>query len=150
MIATSVAYDIDFLIHIIAAVGTVIVLVAMRTSALAVARGAEASVQRAKFPERRNWAARVVHVLPVTGLVMSLSGDSSVSLSKPWIGVGILCYVAAAGHLEARTLPQERVIGEVIAKDGAASPERGRTLVRSIDVLLGLIGVALISMLIQY
>ena len=150
MIATSVAYDIDFLIHIIAAVATVIVLVAMRTSALAVARGAEASVQRAKFPERRNWAARVVHVLPVTGLVMSLSGDSTVSLTKPWIGVGLLCYLAAAGHLEARTLPQERVIGEVIAKDGAASPERGRKLVRSIDVLLGLIGVALISMLIQY
>ncbi len=150
MIATSVAYDIVFLVHIIAAVATVMVLVAMRTSALAVARGAEASVQRSKFPERRNWAARVVHVLPVTGLVMSLSGDSSVSLTKPWIGVGILCYLAAAGHLEARTLPQERVIGEVIAKDGAASPERGRKMVRSIDVLLGLIGVALISMLIQY
>jgi len=150
MIAASVAYDIVFLVHIVAAIGTIIVLAAMRMSALTLVRGADSSVQKARFPERRNWAARLVHVLPITGLVMSLSGSSSVSLSKPWIGVGILCYLAAAGHLEARTLPLERSISEVIGQQGAASPEGGRKLVRSVDMLLGLIGVALLSMLIQY
>ncbi len=150
MIATSVAYDLVFLVHIIAALSTLIVLVVMRTSALVVARGADESVQRARFPQRRNWAARLLHVLPVTGLIMSLSGTSSVSLTKPWIGVGLLCYLAAAGHLEARTLPLERVMSEVISKDGVASPERGRKLVRSVDVLLGLIAVALLAMLIQF
>jgi hypothetical protein len=73
-----------------------------------------------------------------------------VSLTKPWIGVGILCYLAAAGHLEARTLPLERVVSEVIAHDGAASPERGRKLVLSIDVLLGLVAVAIVAMLVQF
>jgi hypothetical protein len=150
MIATSVAYDLVFIIHILAAVDTLIVLIVMRYSALAVARGADASVQIAKFPNRRNWAARVIHVLPITGLIMSLSGDSSVSLTKPWIIVGFVCYLAAAGHLEARALPQERVIAEVIAHDGVASPERGRSFVRSIDVLLTLVGIALISMLVQF
>lgn len=150
MIATSVGYDIVFLIHIIAAVSTLIVLVVMRTSAMVVARGASVEVQRARFPERRNWAARLIHVLPITGLIMSLSGTSSVSLSKPWIGVGILCYLAAAGHLEARTLPLERTVSEVIQRDGAASPDRGAKLVRSIDVLLGLIAVALLAMLVQF
>ena len=150
MIATSVAYDLVFLVHIIAALSTLIVLVVMRTSALVVARGADASLQQARFPQRRNWAARLLHVLPITGLIMSLSGTSSVSLTKPWIGVGLLCYLAAAAHLEARTLPLERVMSEVISKDGVASPERGRKLVRSIDVLLGLIAVALIAMLVQF
>jgi len=150
MIATSVAYDLVFLVHIIAALSTLIVLVVMRTSALVVARGADESVQRARFPQRRNWAARLLHVLPITGLIMSLSGTSAVSLTKPWIGVGLLCYLAAAGHLEARTLPLERVMSEVIGKDGVASPERGRKLVRSVDILLGLIAVALIAMLIQF
>ncbi len=150
MIATSVAYDLIFLVHVIAALATVIVLVTMRTSALVIVRGADTAVQRARFPERRNWAARVLHVLPVTGLIMSLSGTSAVSLAKPWIGLGLLCYLAAAGHLEARTLPLERVISEVINKDGAASPERGRKLVRSVDVLLGLIGLALIAMIVQF
>jgi hypothetical protein len=150
VIATTVAYDMVFLAHIIAAVDTLIVLVAMRVAAQGVARGADEALQRKRFPDRRNWAARVVHVLPVTGLILSLSGDKSVSLSKPWIDVGIVCYLALAGHLEARTLPQERALATVIAADGVAPPESGRALVKSLDVLLALIGVALVAMLVQF
>src|SRR5579863_9841125 len=149
MIATSVTYDVVFLVHIIAAVDTFIVLIVMRSSAQAIARGADESVQRARFPNRRNWAVRALHVLPVTGLIMSLSGDKSVALSKPWIGVGILVYLAMAGHLEARTLPQERALAQEIARDGTAPSASGRAFVKSIDVLLALIAVALISMLVQ-
>jgi hypothetical protein len=150
MIATSVAYDLVFLVHILSAVTVLVVFVAMRSSARAVASGADAATQRARFPNRRNWAARVLHLLPVTGLVMSLSGDRSVSLTRPWIGFGILCYLAAAGHLEARTLPLERVLGEVIAHDGVASPERGRKLVLSIDTLLAIVAAAFVTMLVQF
>jgi hypothetical protein len=150
VIATSTTYDLVFLVHILAAVTTLVVFVVMRYSARAVARGADEQTQRARFPNRRNYAARVLHLLPITGLTMSLSGDSSVSLTRPWIGVGILCYLAAAGHLEARTLPLERVVGEIIDHDGVASPVRGRKLVTSIDVLLGLLGVAFVAMLVQF
>jgi hypothetical protein len=150
MIATSITYDLVFLTHIIAAVDTLIVFIVMRNSAQSIVRGADETVQRTKFPNRRNWAARVLHVLPITGLIMSLSGDKSVSLSKPWIGVGILCYLAMAGHLEARTLPQERALAKVIAEDGVAPPESGRAFVKSIDILLAIFAVALISMLVQF
>ncbi|HVA70344.1 MAG TPA: hypothetical protein VNF08_03360 [Acidimicrobiales bacterium] len=150
MIATSVAYDLVLLVHIIAAVATVIVLVTMRYAGLAVARGADALTQARHFPPRRNSAARVLHLLPVTGLIMSFSGGSSVALSRPWVGVGVLCYLAAAGHLEARTLPQERAVAATIKRDGVASIDQGRQLVRSMDVLLGLIAVALVSMLVQF
>jgi hypothetical protein len=150
MIATSIPYDLVFVIHIIAAVDTLIVFVVMRTAAQGIIRGADSTIQRKRFPNRRNWAARVLHVLPVTGLIMSLSGDSSVSLSKPWIGIGILCYLAMAGHLEARTLPQERALAATIATDGVASPESGRAFLKSIDILLAIFGVALISMLVQF
>jgi hypothetical protein len=150
VIATSITYDLVFLTHILAAVDTLIVFIVMRNSARAIVRGADEAIQRTKFPNRRNWAARVLHVLPITGLVLSLSGDKSVSLSKPWIGVGILCYLAMAGHLEARTLPQERKLAEAIADDGVASPERGRAFVKSIDTLLAIFAVALITMLVQY
>jgi hypothetical protein len=150
MIATSITYDLVFLIHILAAVVTLIVLIVMRSSARAVARGADESVQRTRFPDRSNWAVRAVHVLPVTGLILSLSGDKSVSLSKAWIGVGILCYLAMAGHLEARTIPQERALARVIASEGAAPAASGVAFVKSIDVLLALIAVALIAMLVQF
>ena len=150
MIATSVGYDLLFVAHVVAALATVIVFVAMRAGAMSVARGADGATQLARFPDRRNWAARVLHVLPVTGLALSLTGTSDVSLTRPWIGVGIVCYLAAAGHLEARTLPLERVVSEVVRHDGSASPERGRQLVRSIDTLLAIIALALVAMIVQF
>ena len=150
MIATSIAYDLVFLVHIMAAVDVLIVFIVMRSAAQAIARGADESVQRARFPNRRNWAVRVIHVLPITGLILSLSGGKSVSLAKPWIGVGILCYLAIAGHLEAKTLPQERALAEVITVNGVAPPESGRAFLKSIDILLAIFAVALLSMLIQY
>lgn len=150
MIATSVTYDVVFVVHIAAALATIAVYVTMRYAALSVAQGADAATQVLRFPERRNWAARLLHVLPVTGLVMSLSGGRDVSLARPWIGVGLFCYLAAAGHLEARTLPQERAVAETIAQAGVASPDKGRQLVRSIDTILVLVAIALLSMLIQF
>jgi len=150
MIATSVAYDVVFLVHVVAGVATLTVLIAMRWSARLVTRGADGSTQWARFPTRRNWAARVIHLMPVTGLVMVASGGSSVSFARPWVGVGLLLYLAAAGHLEARTLPLERSIGEIIHRDGAAPREMGATLVRSIDVALTLVALAFVVMLVQF
>jgi hypothetical protein len=64
--------------------------------------------------------------------------------------VGLLCYLAAAGHLEARTLPEERAIAATIARDGVATGDQGRKLVRSIDTLLLIVAIAFVSMLIQF
>jgi hypothetical protein len=148
--STSVTYDLIFVVHIMAAVATIIVFVTMRFSALAVARGADGATQASRFPSRRNWAARLLHVMPITGLIMSFSGGKAVTLGHPWIIVGLLCYVAAAGHLEMRTLPEERVVAETIFRDGMASARAGAKLVRSVDILLLLLAIAFISMLIQY
>ena len=45
MIATSVAYDLVFIVHIVAAVTTIIVFVTMRFAAMSVARGVDAKTQ---------------------------------------------------------------------------------------------------------
>jgi protein-S-isoprenylcysteine O-methyltransferase Ste14 len=150
MIAQSVPYDLIFLVHILSAVTVIAVFIVMRVSAQAIVKGASDDEQRRKFPDRRNWAARVLHLLVITGVTMSLIGDTSVSLARPWVGVGLLCYLAAAGHLEARTLPLERTVSEVIAHDGHASVERGRQLTRSMDTLLAIVAVALVAMVVQF
>jgi hypothetical protein len=150
VLATSVAYDIVLLIHILAGVATIVVFVTMRVSALGVVRGADAASQALRFPERRNWAARSLHVLPITGFIMVGTGDPSVSFTHAWVIVGLICYLAAAGHLEARTLPEERRVAASIAREGTASREMAAKLVRSIDVLLAIIAVAFVTMLIQY
>jgi hypothetical protein len=150
VIATSVSYDVVFVVHLMAAVTAIVVFIAMRFAALGVARGADAATQLLRFPQRRNWAARSLHLLPITGLIMSLSGGSSVSFAHAWIDVGVVVYLAAAGHLEARTLPLERAVASSVARGGVASPAQGRELVRSVDILLVLIAIAFISMLVQY
>jgi hypothetical protein len=150
VIATSVAYDVVFLIHVIAAVATLTVLVVMRWSAQLIVRGADGATQMQRFPTRRNWAARVIHLMPITGIIMVATGDSGVSLGHAWIVVGIIIYLAAAGHLEARVLPMERSIIEIIHRDGAATPEMGRALLKTIDVLLALVAVAFVVMLVQF
>jgi hypothetical protein len=150
MFATSVAYDLVFVVHILAAVATLTVFITMRNAAMSVAKGAGEDVLRAKYPTRRNWAARVLHLLVITGVVMAASGGSSVSFSRPFVGVGLLMYVLAAGHLEARVLPFERKIAAEIAQSGTAPQADGRRLALSIDVLLALVAIALVSMLIQF
>ena len=57
MIATSITYDLVFLVHIMAAVDTLIIFLVMRSSAQGVIRGADATFQRKRFPNRINWAA---------------------------------------------------------------------------------------------
>ncbi|MDH2903437.1 MAG: hypothetical protein PXZ08_05740 [Actinomycetota bacterium] len=150
MIAQSVPFDLLFVAHVLSAVAVFAVFVVMRLAAMSIVNGVSDEEQRRKFPPRRNWAARVLHLLLLSGLSMSLIGDTSVSLTRPWVGVGLLCYLAAAGHLEARTLPLERTIAEVVAHEGHASVERGRQLVRSMDTLLAIIAVALVAMLWQF
>jgi hypothetical protein len=149
MIATSVTYDVVFLIHVVAAVATLIVLIVMRWSAQLVARGADAQTQRARFPARRNWAARVMHLIPITGVIMVASGGHDVSIGHLWVIAGIVIYLAAAGHLEARVLPLERSTGEIIHRDGAVNAQQGKKLVMTIDVLLALVAVAFVVMLVQ-
>ncbi|MHB1905361.1 MAG: DUF2269 family protein [Acidimicrobiales bacterium] len=150
MIATSVGYDLVFLVHVMTAVAVVIVLVAMRFAADAVARGADPATQARRLPAGRNWAARLVHLLPVTGLVMALSGGPSVSLDHAWVVVGIVLYVLAAGHLEARTLPLEAEVAREAAREGRAPAGEGRRLRLSIDTALALIALALLAMLVQF
>ena len=150
MIAQSVPYDLVFIVHLLSAVMVIAVFVAMRLAAQAITSGASDEEQARRFPTRRNWAARSLHVMVVTGLTMSMLGDHSVSLTQPWIITGLICYVLAAGHLEARTLPLERTLAEVIAHDGHVSVERGRQFATSMDVLLGLIAVALVAMIVQF
>jgi uncharacterized membrane protein len=131
-------------------VATLTVLVVMRWSAQLVVRGADGPTQQAHFPERRNWAARAMHVLPITGIIMVVSGGADVSIGHAWVLTGIVIYLLAAGHLEARVLPLERSLVATIHQDGVANPQQGRTLVMTIDVLLGLIALAFVVMLVQF
>jgi len=81
---------------------------------------------------------------------MVVSGGADVSIGHAWVLTGIVIYLLAAGHLEARVLPLERSLVATIHQDGVANVQQGRTLVMTIDVLLGLIALAFVVMLVQF
>jgi hypothetical protein len=152
MIAASTStmpFDIMLVVHIMLAVATLAVLIVLRSGAAAVAKGAPGTEQARRFPVRRNWAARLLHLMPITGMALVGMGGSDVSFSHGWIIAGLLLWLAAAGHLEARVLPSEKVLAATIAHDGSASPQVGKKFGLSIDVVLSLVALALIVMIWQ-
>jgi hypothetical protein len=149
MLAVTVTFDLIFVVHILIAVAAIAVFVVLRTAGAAVANGAAPEEQAKKFPVRRNWAARLFHLLPVTGLALVGLGGASMSFSQPWIGGATLAWLLAAGHLEARVLPDERSLATTIARDGVAPPAAGKRFGLSVDVLLSLVAVALVLMVWQ-
>jgi hypothetical protein len=150
MSGKSTMYDIAFVIHVVAALATYVVLISMRSAALLVANGADVERQKKRLPNRRNMAARIVHILPLTGLMMVFPSTKDVSIGKLWVLVGILCYLAAVGHLEARTLPAERELAKALHEHGNVAPAEGKKLVRSLDVVFLILTIAFVAMIVQF
>jgi hypothetical protein len=148
--AADVGYDVVFLVHVAAAIATVVVLASLRVSAGAVGPGANREVLRARFPDRVDWAARVVHLLPVSGLAMSLSGDAEVSLARPWLQAGVALYLVLAYWLEARILPAERALARRIHAAGELDARAGAPLARGLDTALVILAVILVVMIGQF
>jgi len=80
---------------------------------------------------------------------MSSVGTDKVSFRQPWVSAGLLIYILAAGHLEARLLPSERALAKTIKENGVASPAAGRKFMISVDTLLALVAVGFVVMLAQ-
>ena len=149
MIGEQVGYDLLFTTHILGALATVTILVVLRVNAASALSSTVTDEDlRRRFPQRTNWAARVIHVMPVSGLALSVTGDASVRLSQPWVGTGLVLYLAAAYWLEARALPAERSVAASVGTDNLSAP--ARVLGRELDVVLALVAATLLVMVVQF
>ena len=150
MIATTVGYDVVFVAHVVVALGVVVVTVGLRAAAASVRPGAERAELRRRFPDRTNWAARVLHLLPVTGVALSLMGGRDVSFARAWVGAGVAIYVLLAFWLEARVLPVERSLSRTVHGTGDVDWAIATTLGRRLDGVLVLLVLAVVTMVVQY
>ncbi len=150
MIATSVAYSMWFVLHLVVALGTVLVISGLRFTAVTVLRNDELESLLTRFPDRVNWAARIVHLAPITGLILSLTGDPDVSLARAWVGAGIALYFVLAYWIEAKVLPAEREVARLLRSDQASAATAAQSMASRIDVALVLLTLILVTMIVQF
>jgi SNF family Na+-dependent transporter len=119
-------HGIFFVLHIVAALASAVVVVVMVSEARA----------QTSSRQGRNVAARVLHLLPLTGAAIIASSQGSLRWSEWWVSLGMALYVVAAYCLEAVALPAERRLAK-------GERDASRTLERSLYVVVSLLIVAL-------
>lgn len=144
MNSTPVWYNAVVGLHALAALVSLLAMLRLRFGARALAGGALDAVN---FSQRRTWPLRFFHVLIVTGVLMVASGDGVGRWSATWVIAGLVLYALAAGHLEARTLPQVRTFANLEPNAVSAAARR---LVLSVDVLSGLWLLAAVAMFTKF
>jgi len=138
-------YDVLFLLHIVSALVIVVVLVSMKLTAVALVGN---QGEKARLPRGRNWAARILHLLPLTGFAIAWASHSQrepIALNQLWITVGVVTYLLAAALLEIIVLPAEQelvVDGTVVAT--------AKKMSGALDGVMTMIVVATIAMLLQF
>ena len=143
-------YDLWFVAHLVVAVSSVAVLASMRHAASKGVTSADLSALRQHFPPHRNWAARIVHLAPATGIILSVTGGTDVSFTRAWVGLGVGLYILLAFLLEARVLPNERALIAAIETVSEDVPPLSRSLGRRIDAALVVLGVLFLTMIVQF
>lgn len=138
-------YDVLFLTHIVSAVVIIVVLVSMKLTAAALVRQ---QAERVRLPRGRNWAARLLHLLPLTGFATAWASHSQhepIALNQLWITVGIVTYLLAAALMEMIVLPAERDLKVDDTVEATARKMSG-----ALDGVMTLIVIATVAMLLQF
>lgn len=129
----NVAHGIVFVAHLVASLAATVILVVMRAQAkgrISASTGTHDNVPR-------NMAARLFHLIPLTGVAVIATSGGDISWSAAWVLSGVIFYVVGAFILEARALPAERRNDNV-------------TVVRYAEWSLVLLALAALAMLIQF
>ena len=122
--ATSAAFDIVLIVHVLVAVIAVIVVVAAYVAATSLGKTAAG----APWPEGAgrfftpgpDVAGRVVYLVPLTGFALVGLSHGEFSLADPFIGVGTLLSVIAIVVGEWLVFPATTRLGELLAESSAA------------------------------
>ena len=149
MLAVNELYGLLLVAHIVFALLSIVNLLVMRTGGHKIAKGAELASLSQTFRPGIPWGLRNVHMIFVTGILMIVVGGNDVSFSQLWVQTALLSYVLAAGHLEARLVPEIGRLSRDIQQGQVPPALVGKKFIFSIDIVLGLIGIGLIAMVTQ-
>lgn len=129
----NIAHGIAFVAHIVASLAATVILVVMRAEA----KGRLSTAATRSQTTQPNMAARLFHLIPVTGAVVIATSSGDISWSQPWVAIGLVLYLVGVAVLESRALPAER------RGDDTA-------VVRYVEWSLVLLAIAALVMLVQF
>lgn len=126
---TGAAYDLVLLAHIVVAALSAVVVAVAVGQALALRRGGDLTEEvRRYYSGKVNWAGRLVHLLPLTGLALVGMSRSAYALSQLWIVLGLVSWLAISAVLEAISWPAERRAAAVLDDEAARGALARRAL----------------------
>lgn len=146
-VVTTKAFDVVLVVHVFLAIASLVALLVLRNAAVAVVDGGELPLAAAKsFAGRRELAARTVHLVPVSGVVLVALSRGYYGLTTGFVAGGLALWLVAALALETIGFPAQRAVA--IALKSAADPvPDARRVLRATETASLAIVVAAIVML---
>lgn len=146
VVVTTKGFDVVLVVHVLLAIGALIVLAVLRSAGRAVQRGGTVSdAARRSFTGRPELAGRVVHLVPVSGLCLVALSRGVYGFSSAFVLVGFALWVCAAWSLEAVGFPAQRRVAAALAS--RADPKgAARSLVLAVDLAAASLVVAAMVM----
>ncbi len=133
VVVTTKGFDVVLVVHVLAALAALIVLVVLRSAARAVQRGQPSEAARRSFGGGPELAGRVVHLVPLSGLVLVLASRGAYGLSSGFVLVGFALWCCAAWLLEVVGFPAQRDVAAALAKGGATG-DATKSLIFAVDL----------------
>jgi hypothetical protein len=133
-VVTTKGFDVVLVAHVLLAIGSLVAVLVLRSAAVAIERGGELPPAAARsFSGRRELAARMVHLVPITGFVLLALSRGAFGLSTGFVAAGFALWAVAAVALEVVGFPAQRAVATALK--GAADPvPDARRLLRATEL----------------
>jgi hypothetical protein len=146
-VVTTKGFDVVLVVHVLLAVASLVALLVLRGAALAVERGGELPPAAAKsFSGRREVAARVIHLVPLSGIALLVLSRGAFGLSTGFVAIGLALWLVAATALEAVGLPAQHAVAMALKSAADPVPPAHRLLRATEFAALALVIAALVML----
>ena len=142
---TGAAYDLVLLAHIVvAALSAVVVAVAVGQAQALRRAGAPSDELKRYYSGKVNWAGRLVHLLPISGMALVGMSRGAYAFGQLWIVIGLVAWLGISAVLEAMAWPAEREAASKLDDEAARAALAGRALTGLWIAGLGLVATAVV------
>lgn len=142
---TGAAYDLVLLAHVIvAAISALVVAVAVGQARALQRQGEPTEELRRYYSGKVNWAGRIVHLLPVTGVALVAMSRGAYAFGQLWVVLGLVVWLAISAVLEAMAWPAEREVAGQLDDEEARAALARRALTGLWLAGLGLVATAVV------